>query len=130
VSYAFSFQRDRRDATNYGIPEISHDGLRAFVKFTGQQILIVNNDAFDWINVRLAVRGAQGVDHASSERLSSSDLSHSLHRVKSRGVYTIGDVQSVSSTSLGGTAPTMPPFSLEIRCDTPQGPNFWIGRWE
>jgi hypothetical protein len=38
------------DPKNYGVPETSQDGLRAFVKFTGQQILIINNDAFDWTN--------------------------------------------------------------------------------
>jgi hypothetical protein len=118
------FQKDQSTFNNYRIAEISHNGLRAFVKFTGQQIIIINNDAFDWTNVQFSVRAVPTFDYAASE------IAHSLPRVKARGVYTIDPFWPVEANSPKGNEGTTRLLSLEIWCDTPEGKNFWAGRWQ
>jgi hypothetical protein len=123
-------QKNRMASKNYRITQISPDGLRAFVKFTGAQIIIINNDDFDWTNVHFAVRAVPVFEPASSESPLTSPIAHTWPRIRARGVHTISAFQPVESTSPEGKTPIMRPVSLEIWCDTPQGRNFWAGRWE
>ena len=130
TSSILASQKNRMAAKHYRITQISPDGLRAFVKFTGEQIIIINNDDFDWTNVQFAIHAVPAFEAAPSESLPTSTLALTLPRIKARGVHTIGASQPGESTGPEGKAPTMPPFSLEIWCDTPQGRYFWAGRWE
>jgi hypothetical protein len=130
IGNAQPFQGNMQSFARYKITEVRHDGLRAFVKYTGQQILIINNDAFDWINVQVAVRAIPILDHAVPEGLPAAEMAHSLPRMKARGVYTIRALQFGEGNGPAGGNLSMRPLSLEIRCDTPQGRSSWAGRWE
>lgn len=128
--HALSSQGSKRTPKSHNTIQTTQSGLKAFVKFTGQQLIIINNDAFDWMNVQFVVRAWPVPERASAESLAGSEITYRLPRVKARGVYTINTFQLGKSTSAAENDPTTRSFSLEIRCDTPQGQDSWVGRWE
>jgi hypothetical protein len=130
TSSILASQKNRVASKNYRITQISPDELRTFVQFTGEQILIINNNDFDWTNVQFTVRAAPIFAPIAHERPPTSPIAHTLPRFKARGVHTIGAFQSGEPTSPEWSTATMRPLSLEIWCDTPQGRTFWAGSWE
>jgi hypothetical protein len=128
IGQTFSFQTDRRTLRNSRITEMAHSGLRVFVKFTGHQIIIINNNAFDWTNVQVAVHTGPILHGISAGSSSGSYSTHALPRIKARSVYTISPPRPAESTRSELEELGTLPFSLEIRCDTPQGRDFWAGR--
>jgi hypothetical protein len=107
--------------------KLSHDVIKAHVKFTGRQFLIINNDKFDWTNVRFLVRSQR---HSSDKNWPLAEFHHRLSRIKAGSVYTLAVPFMADPASVDARDTAAPPYSLEIRCDTPQGPSFWAGRWD
>jgi len=95
--------------------------LNASVKFTGTQFIIVNNDNFDWLNVKMEVNGSflKGGFILKTDRMTAGET------------YTVGALEFAKADGTRFNPFAYKPKKFDISCDTPKGENaFWNGGWE
>jgi len=93
--------------------------LSAYANFTGEKFVIVNNDSFDWTNVKLEV---------NSETLKSGYILNADKMVAGE-TYTVGAMQFAKKDGTKLNPFTVKPLNFSIWCDTPNGKGFWYGKW-
>ena len=95
--------------------------LNVSVRFTGTQFIIVNNDSYDWLNVKMEINGS----------LLKSGFILKTNRMKAGETYTVGALQFAKPDGTRFNPVTYKPKDFTISCDTPGGENgFWTGGWE
>ena len=101
--------------------ESSFIDLNVSVRFTGTQFIIVNNDSYDWLNVKMEINGS----------LLKSGVVLKTNRMKAGETYTVGALQFAKKDGTRFNPGTYKPQSFDIYCETPEGENaFWSGGWE
>jgi len=98
----------------------SSDDLNARVRFTGTEFVIVNNDSFDWTNVKLEV---------NSKTFSSGYILRTS-LMEAGQTYTVGAMQFAKSDGEKFNPFTHKALNFSIWCDTPKGKGFYYGSWE
>jgi len=93
--------------------------LNASANFTGEQFVIVNNDSFDWTNIKLEV---------NSETLKSGYILNA-DKMISGETYTVGAMQFTKKDGTKLNPFIVKPLNFSIWCDTPDGKGFWYGKW-
>ena len=101
-------------------PTSSIIDLNTSVNFTGEQFIIINEDNFDWTDVKLEV---------NSELLKDGYVLKTKKMVAGE-TYTVGALQFAK-----GDGTRLNPFIIKVLnfsiwCDTPNGQGFWYGSWE
>ena len=93
--------------------------LSAYANFTGEKFVIVNNDSFDWTNVKLEV---------NSETLRSGYILN-VGKMVAGETYTVGAMQFAKKDGTKLNPFIVKPLNFSIWCDTPDGKGFWYGKW-
>ena len=95
--------------------------LNASVRFTGTQFIIVNNDSYDWLNIKMEINGS----------LLKSGFILKTTRIEAGETYTVGALQFAKKDGTRFDPGTYKPQSFDIYCETPEGENTsWSGGWE
>lgn len=94
--------------------------IHAAVRFTGTQFIIINNDAFDWTDVKMEING--GVFSGGYE------LKHP--RIKAKETYTVGALQFANSDGIRFNPFQMKPKKFSICGQTPDGLACYVGGWD
>ena len=101
-------------------PTSSIIDLNTSVNFTGEQFVIVNEDNFDWTDVKLEVNSGllKGGYVLKTEKMVAGET------------YTVGALRFAK-----GDGTRLNPFIIKVLnfsiwCDTPNGQGFWYGSWE
>lgn len=95
--------------------------LNASVSFTGTQFVIVNDDNYDWVDIKMEVNGS----------LLKSGFILKTNRMEAGETYTVGALQFAKNDGTRFNPTVYKPKSFTISCDTPDGENaFWSGGWE
>jgi hypothetical protein len=114
----------------YQITHNRSDGLKTYANFTGTQFLIINHDAFDWMDVTVAVNVRKGDPPVIVEPVDGNQIRFTVPRIRAGEMYTLQTYQLTAQTSPAAqTLPTQA-YSLRILGATPRGPSAWDGRWE
>jgi len=101
--------------------ESSFIDLNASVRFTGTQFIIVNNDSYDWLNVKMEINGS----------ILKSGFILKTNRMEAGETYTVGALQFAKKDGTRFNPGTYKPQSFDISCETPEGENaFWSGGWK
>lgn len=93
--------------------------LKASVRFTGTQFIIMNNDSFDWINVKLEINPA----------FLKSGYVYNAKRIKPNLEYTVGAMQFTKSDGTRFNPFAIKPKEIFIAADTPKGRGYYSGGW-
>ena len=94
--------------------------LNASVSFSGSQFVIVNNDSFDWTNVKLEI----------NPKTFSSGYVLKTDRMSAGETYTVGAMQFAKSDGEKFNPFTHKALKFSIWCDTPKGNGSYYGSWE
>ena len=94
--------------------------LNASVRFTWTEFVIVNNDYFDWTNIKLQV---------NSKTFSSGYIFRTSVMAAGQ-TYTVGAMQFAKSDGEKFNPFTHKPLNFSIWCDTPRGKGFYYGSLE
>ena len=98
----------------------SNVDLNARVNFTGTEFVIVNNDSFDWTNIKLEV----------NSKTLSSGYTFEAYSMNAGQTYTIGATRFAKSDGEKFNPFTHKALNLSIWCDTPRGKGFYYGTWK
>lgn len=96
--------------------------LKASVEFTGTQLVITNNDSFDWVNVKMEI-------NAGLVR-SGYALEHPI--MKAGETYTVGALQFAKSngTRFNPIGMKVQKFSIISRDSNNMPKGSWYGEWK
>jgi dissimilatory sulfite reductase (desulfoviridin) alpha/beta subunit len=125
-----SFKSSKAMSESHKLVNASSTGLKTYVKFTGNQFLIINHSAFDWTNVRFEVEAAPVGKSSSEEAVRSQPVALSAPRIQAGGTYTVSTNPRGAGDGPSAHSSAPMPYHLKIWCDTPQGQSFWSGHWE
>lgn len=125
-----TFKSSKAMSESHKLVNASSIGLKTYVKFTGNQFLIINHSAFDWTNVRFEVEAAPVGKSSSEEAVRSEPVALSAPRIQAGGTYTVGTNPPGTGDGPSAHSSASMPYHLKIWCDTPQGQSFWSGHWE
>jgi len=94
--------------------------LKASVRFTGTQFVILNNDSFDWTNIKLEIN-SQGLRSGYILRAS---------RLSAGAEYTVGAMQFAKKDGEKFNPFTHKPTNFSISCTAQGGKSgFYFGEW-
>jgi len=94
--------------------------LNATIRFDGSQFIIVNNDSFDWLNVKFELN-AEGLK-------SGYILTYPL--IEAGMTYTVGAMQFAKPDGTRFNPFLMKPIGVFVSCDTPDGKKgYYSGKW-
>ena len=95
--------------------------LDASVRFTGTQFIIVNNNNFDWLNVKIEVNGSP----------SKGGFSLKTDSIKAGETYTVGALLFAKEDGTRFNPFIYKPQKFDIYCNTLKGlKSSWGGDWE
>ena len=94
--------------------------LKATVRFTGTQFIIVNKNNFAWTNVKLDINPGTF----------KSGYVYKVSKISSNKEYTVGAMQFAKGDGTRFNPFTMKPKEIFIACDTPKGRGYYTGGWE
>lgn len=94
--------------------------LTARVRFTGNQIVVHNGDAFDWTNVKLEINSG----------LLSGGYVLNLPRMRAGEECSVGTMQFAKPNGERFNPFTHKPQKFTIWCDTMKGKGFYYGEWK
>jgi hypothetical protein len=127
----FSCSRSYQNTqASYRITHNISDGLKVYANFTGRQFMIINHDAFDWIDVTVDVNVRKDSTSVVVESVDSDQLRFAVPRIRAGGMYTLQTYQLAAQTSPEAQVLPTQAYSLRILGATPWGPSSWDGRWE
>jgi hypothetical protein len=104
-----------------GNEEPGYVDLNAQVRFTGTQFVIVNEDSFDWLDVKLEVNPGT----------LSKGYELRVPRLEAGATYTVGVMQFTKSDGTRFNPVTTKPKSFSVFCATPnKGTGYYYGGWD
>jgi hypothetical protein len=130
TTISYTFQNNSSTSYLYKITQKTNEGLKVYIKFTGNQFLIVNHDSFDWMDVTFAITTESIGNHTVSETMAGRELILAVPRIKSGTAYTVDASQLTADVATWARTPTALAYHLRILGTTPWGKSFWHGRWE
>lgn len=116
-------------ALKYTFTSTSSNVLKAYIRLTGIQFLIINKNQFDWINVRVDVNSDISQDHPLHRTIDPRPFMLTIPRINSGEAYSV-EVTEFRREDGAKLAPeTTPPESIKILSDTPLGRGSWYGKF-
>ena len=101
--------------------------LKAYVRFTGTQFLIINKNQFDWTNVRIEINADISQDHPLHETVAPSAFMLMVSGINTGEAYSVGVTQFRREDGVKLDPVTTKPENIRIWSDTPHGRGFWYG---
>jgi hypothetical protein len=112
---------------NYTFPCTTSSILKAYVRFTGTQFLIINKNQFDWTSVRVEINADISQDHPLHETVAPSAFMLMVSGINSGEAYSVGVTQFRREDGAKLDPVTTRPENIKIWSDTPHGRGFWYG---
>lgn len=114
-------------ALDYTITYTASNILKAYVRFTGTQFLIINKNQFDWTNVRIEINADISQDHPLHETVAPRAFMLMASGINTGEAYSIGVTQFRREDGAKLDPVTTKPENIRIWSDTPHGRGFWYG---
>jgi hypothetical protein len=133
LTVTFLFEPFRRidnaqiHALDYTSISTASEILKAYVRFTGTQFLIINKNQFDWTNVRIEINADNSQDHPLHETVAPSAFRLMVSGINTGEAYSVGVTQFRREDGAKLDPVTTRPENIRIWSDTPHGRGFWHG---
>jgi hypothetical protein len=114
-------------ALNHTFISTSSNILKAYVRFDGQQILIINKNQFDWTDIRIEVSSNISKDHHLNGTIGTSGFILMAPRINSGEAYPVELMQFRREDGAKLDPVAARPETIRIWSDTPRGRGFWYG---
>ena len=112
---------------NYTFISTSSNILKAYVRFTGLQFLIINKNQFDWTGIRFEVSSDASQDHHPNGAIGTSGFMLMVPRINSGEAYSVEVTQFRREDGAKLELIAARPAKIKIWSDTPRGRGFWYG---
>ena len=99
--------------------------LKVYVRFTGLQFLIINQNQFDWTNIRIEVSSDTRQDHHLNGAIGTSGFMLMVPMIHSREAYPVEVTQFRREDGAKLELIAARPAKIKIWSDTPRGRGFW-----
>jgi hypothetical protein len=113
---------------NYTFPCITSSMLKAHVWFTGTQFLIINQNKFDWTNIRIEISTGSSQNHLLHGTIDPNVFTLTVGKIGIGEAYPIGVAQFRRDDATKLDPVTTRPEHIKIWSDTQHGKGFWYGR--
>jgi hypothetical protein len=113
---------------NYTFPCTTASILKAYVRFTGTQFLIINKNQFNWTDVRIEINTDSSQNHYLHETTDPNAFMLMLPKMDIGEAYPIKVTQFRRDDGTKLDPVTTRPENIKIWSDTPHGRGFWYGR--
>src|SRR6266516_5022302 len=113
---------------NYTFPCTTSSILKAYVRFTGTQFLIINKSQFDWANIHIEINTDSSQNHHLRGTIDPTAFVLTVSTINSGEAYPIEVTQFRREDGTKLDPVTTRPENIKIWSDTPHGRGFWYGR--
>jgi hypothetical protein len=114
-------------ALNYTFTSTSSNVLKAYIRFTRTQFLIINKNQFDSTNVRVDVNSDISQDHPLHKIIDPRPFMLTIPRINSGEAYSVEVTEFRREGGAKLALVTARPESIKIWSDTPRGRGSWYG---
>jgi hypothetical protein len=114
-------------ALDYTFTSTASKRLKAYVRFTGTQFLIINKNQFDWTNVRVEISSDINQDHPLHDTIAPRAFMLMVSEINTGEAYSVRVTQFSREDGAKLDPVTTRPENIQIWSDTPQGRGFWYG---
>jgi hypothetical protein len=118
----------RIHSLNYTFPCTTLSTLKAHVQFTGTRFLIINQNKFDWTNIRIEVSTDINQNHHLHGTIYPNAFMLTVHKIDIGEPYPIEVTLFRRDDGTKLDPVTTRPENIKIWSDTPHGKGFWYGR--
>jgi hypothetical protein len=112
---------------NHTFISTSSNILKAYVRFTGLQFLIINQNQFDWTNIRIEVSSDTRQDHHLNGAIGTSGFMLMVPMIQSGEAYPVEVTQFRREDGAQLNLIAARFATIKIWSDTPRGQGFWLG---
>jgi hypothetical protein len=114
-------------ALDYTFTSTASNILKAYVRFTGTQLLIINKNQFNWTNVRIEIHSEISPDRHPHDTIAPGTFTLMLSVINTGEVYSVRVTQFRREDGTELEPLTTGPENIKIWSDTPHGRGFWHG---
>jgi hypothetical protein len=113
---------------NYTFPCTTSSILKAYVRFTGTQFLIIDKNQFDWANIYIEINTHSRKNHHLHGTIDCNAFRLMVPKIDIGEAYPIEVTQFRRDDGTKLDPVTTRPENIKIWSDTPYGRGFWYGR--
>ena len=114
-------------AVNYTFASTSSNALKAYIRFTGTQFLIINKNPFDWTDIRINVIADSSQDRTLHKMNATRPFVLTIPRIHSGGAYAVAVTEFRRDDGATLAPVTTRPATIKMWSDTPRGRGYWYG---
>jgi hypothetical protein len=113
---------------NYTFPCTTSSILKAYVRFTGTQFLIINKNQFGWANIHIEINTDISKNYHLHGTIDRNAFRLMVPKIEIGEAYPIEVTQFRRDDGTKLDPVTTRPENIKIWIDTPHGRGFWYGR--